>query len=171
MFSVSHTIPILTRRRFVTHMMYFWNFSDLDTLKREIDRTFEQFFPRSAWAAHPMHFMPGKAARAYPLINISEDKENVYVEALAPGVEPSSLEASVVKNILTLSGEKAALEGVKPEAFHRTERTPGKFVRNVELPYEVNTKNVKADYTEGILVVTLPKAEEAKPRQITVNIS
>jgi len=151
-------------------MMYFWNFGDLDNLKREIDRTFEQFYPRNPWMNHPMYFQPGKAARAYPLINISEDKNALYVEALAPGVDPKTLEASVVRNTLILSGEKPGIPEIKSEAFHRTERTPGKFVRNVELPSEVNTKAVKADYADGILVVTLPKAEEAKPRQITVNV-
>jgi HSP20 family protein len=149
-----------------------WNpWQALDALRREIDQSFER---TGVQLPPPFRsvFLPGRAARAYPLINLHEDKDTVYIEALAPGLDPASLNVSVVRNILTLSGEKprAATE-VKPEAFHREERAAGKFVRNIDLPVEVDESKVKAEYKNGLVLVTLPKAEKAKPRQISVQVA
>jgi HSP20 family protein len=148
-----------------------WNpWQALDALRREIDQSFE----RTGVQLPPFRsaFLPGRAAREYPLINLHEDKDTVYIEALAPGLDPASLNVSVVRNTLTLSGEKprAATE-VKPEAFHREERAAGKFVRNIALQVEVDESKVKAEYKNGLVLVTLPKAEKAKPRQISVQVA
>ena len=112
------------------------------------------------------------SARRYPLINLYTDTEAMYVEALAPGVEPDTLTVSVVGNILSIAGEKRRVAGdVKPEAFHRSERATGKFVRHIALPSEVDENTVQADYTHGLLTVTLPKTAKAKPKQIAVQLS
>jgi HSP20 family protein len=142
----------------------------LEALRRELDRVFdgtetrnEPFF-RTA-------FLPGRAARRYPLINLYEDKDAVYLEALAPGVDPATLNLSVVGNTLSITGEKRRVAGdVKPEAFHRSERATGKFVRHLQLPAEVDEGRVRADYKDGLLIITLPKAEKAKPKQIAVQV-
>jgi HSP20 family protein len=142
----------------------------LEALRRELDRVFdgtdtrnEPFF-RTA-------FLPGRAARRYPLINLYEDKDAVYLEALAPGVDPATLNLSVVGNTLSITGEKRRVAGdVKPEAFHRSERATGKFVRHLQLPVEVDEGKVRADYKDGLLIITLPKAERAKPKQIAVQV-
>jgi HSP20 family protein len=149
-----------------------WNpWQGLESLRHEVNRAFEDFgfrtepFSRSA-------FLPGRAARRYPLINLHEDRDQVYVEALAPGVDPASLQLTVVRNTLTITGEKRRVPGeVKPEAFHRSERATGKFVRSIELPVEVDENTVKADYQNGLLVVTLPKTEKARPKQINVQVA
>ena len=96
----------------------------------------------------------------------------MYIEALTPGVDPQSLNVTVVKNRLTISGEKSRIAGeVRPEAFHRSERANGKFVRTVDLPVEVNDGAIEAEYKNGLLVVTIPKAEKAKPKQINVKVA
>jgi HSP20 family protein len=146
-----------------------WN--NMEALRREIDRAFTQFDFRPAPSFHTA-FLPGRAARRYPLINLHEDRDTLYVEALAPGVDPASLELSVVDHTLTISGEKQRHpEAIKPEAFHRSEREAGRFMRSIELPREVDTASVKADYHNGLLLVTLPKSERAKPKQITVQVA
>lgn len=149
-----------------------WNpFQDMDALRREIDQAFQNFGIRTT-PGFRTAFLPGRAARQYPLINLHEDKDTVYVEALAPGLDPASLNLSVMRNTLTIAGEKQRVSGeVNPEAFHRSERAAGKFVRTVDLPVEVDEGKVKAEYTNGLLVVTLPKAERAKPRQIDVQVA
>jgi HSP20 family protein len=153
--------------------MAYWDpFREMEKLRSEFDRLFgtlgEWSFPFSR-----VSFLPGRAARQYPLVNISEDKDNYYIEAMAPGVNPKSVDLSVVNNRLTISGEKlmagAGIE-VSPESYHRSERAAGGFNRTVELPTEVDPDKVKADYKNGLLLVTLPKSEKAKPKQITVNV-
>ena len=144
---------------------------DLDALRREIDRTFEEFWsdrlPRTWRGA----FLPGRAARQYPLVNLTEDEGNVYVEALAPGVDPKSLDLSVVHGTLTIKGEKPGLAQVSAEAYHRNERAAGRFVRSIELPAEVDPAKIHADYRNGLLLVTLPKSEKAKPKQISISVA
>jgi len=144
-------------------------FREMDELRREIDRTVEEFWggrrpQRWRWA-----FLPGRAARQYPLVNLSEDKDHFYVEALAPGLDPASLELSIDRQVLTIAGEKKGPENVSDEAYHRSERAAGRCARRVELTGSVDVGAVKADYRNGLLLITLPKAPEAKPRQIPIS--
>ena len=152
-----------------------WNFfNELDALRREVERAFEQHggAERRPRPFSPMSFLPGLSARAYPLLNVSEDADNVYVEALAPGVAPESLDITVQQDILRIAGEKQPIsEDVKLEAFHRNERGAGQFVRTVRLNTAVEADKVAADYANALLLVTLPKAVEAKPKQITVKVA
>ena len=150
-----------------------WNlFDEVEALRREVERAFESHgadrWPRPF---SRVSFLPGLAARAYPLLNLSEDRDNVYIEALAPGVDPDSLEITVVDGTLRIAGEKQPLsEDVKPQAWHRNERSAGRFVRTVTLNTPVNNDAVTADYRNGLLLITLPKSEKAKPKQITVSV-
>jgi HSP20 family protein len=149
-----------------------WNpFEDMAALRREIDRAFSEF-GRGENPLYKVAFLPGTGPRRYPLINLSEDKDKLYVEALTPGVDPKSLNVTVMQNRLTLSGEKSPIgSDVKPEAFHRNERASGKFLRALDLPVEVDDVNVQAEYKNGLLLVSIPKAEKAKPKRITVNVA
>nr|NIQ93207.1 Hsp20/alpha crystallin family protein [Desulfuromonadales bacterium]NIR33245.1 Hsp20/alpha crystallin family protein [Desulfuromonadales bacterium]NIS39552.1 Hsp20/alpha crystallin family protein [Desulfuromonadales bacterium] len=94
----------------------------------------------------------------------------LYVEALVPGIDAENLELSVMRGVLTLSGERKAENG-KEKTWHRRERGAGKFMRTVELPVEVDADKVKAEYANGVLTVTLPKAESAKPKRISIEAS
>jgi len=118
-----------------------WNTWDLlnevDALHREIDRVFRGV-DQGEWDPSRFAFLPGRAARSYPMMNLYEDGEEYLAEALAPGLNPDSLEVAIQKNMLTISGEKAGLKDVKPEAFHRAERAAGKFVRTISLGSEVD---------------------------------
>ncbi len=148
-----------------------WNpFADMEALRQEIDRAFQDFGLGQA-PSRRVAFLPGREPRHYPLINLLEDKNNVYVEALTPGVDPESMNVTVMQNRLTLSGEKTRIRNVEPQAFHRNERASGKFVRTIDLPVEVDEARIQAEYKNGLLVVTLPKAEKAKPKQITVKVA
>ena len=150
----------------------FWDpLRELEAIRRQFDRLFSN---AGDWDRpfSRISFLPGLAARNYPLMNVSEDKDNVYVEALAPGLDPDTLQISVLQDTLRISGEKAALnDNIKPEAFHRRERAAGKFVRTMALPVEVNSDAVSAEYKNGILMITLPKTEKAKPKQIQVTVN
>jgi HSP20 family protein len=154
--------------------MVTWDlFQELDRMRRDLDRLFDDSGARHwAFPFSRFSFLPGRASRAYPLFNLSEDRDNYHVEALAPGIEPESLQVSVVRNQLTVSGEKNhGLEKVETENVHRNERAGGKFVRVVELPAAVEESKVKAQYRDGILTITLPKVEAAKPKQIEVKVA
>ena len=151
--------------------MAIWGpFADLDELRRELERTLQD-----AWAERPRAwrgaFLPGRAARQYPLVNVSEDPANVYVEGLAPGVEPKSLDLTVIQGSLVIRGEKPGLAQVTAEAYHRNERAAGRFVRSIELPAEVDAARIRAEYRNGLLLITLPKSEAAKPRKIEVSVA
>lgn len=148
-----------------------WNlFADMDALRDEIDRTIENFGFGRVPSRGPA-FLPGREPRRYPLINLMEDKDNLYIEALTPGVDPKTINVSALQNRLTLSGEKSGLKDIRPEAFHRNERASGKFVRTIDLPMEVDEAKIQAEYKNGLLLLTLPKAEKAKPKQITVKVN
>ena len=149
-----------------------WNtFGGLDELRREIDRTFESFWSDRRPQSWRVAFLPGRAARQYPLVNLSEDEGHLYIEALAPGVDAKTLDLSVVQGTLTIKGEKPGLAQVSAEAYHRNERAAGRFVRSIELPVGVDAARVHADYRNGLLLVTLPKSEAAKPKQIPISVA
>jgi HSP20 family protein len=151
-----------------------WNpFRELEALRREVERAFESFgFEQWTGPFRRTAFLPGVAPRTYPLVNVSEDRDNVYVEALAPGLDTGTLEVLVLRDTLRITGEKQALApDINPDAYHRSERSAGKFVRTVTLPVEVDGDKVKAQYENGLLLITLPKAEVAKPKQIAIQVS
>jgi HSP20 family protein len=149
-------------------------FRDLDVLRREVERAFEDFGGGFGWNRpfSRVAFLPQLSARAYPLLNLSEDRDNVYVEALAPGLDSESIEVTVVNDTLRIAGEKSPIrDAVKPEAFHRNERGAGRFVRTLSLPAAIDGDRVSAEYKDGLLRLTLPKHEQAKPRQIAVSVA
>jgi HSP20 family protein len=93
------------------------------------------------------------------------------VDALAPGLEPEALSVSVSADQLIISGEKKALpKDIKSEYIHRSERATGQFARSLSLSVGVESDRVQANYTNGVLNITLPKMEAVKPKQIQVKV-
>ena len=104
----------------------------------------------------------------FPPMNVTQDDDNFYLRAEVPGIKPSELSISAVRNRVSLSGKREIQPEHERVSYHRRERAEGSFNRTVTLPTEVDAARVDARYADGILTLTLPKAEEAKPRQITV---
>jgi HSP20 family protein len=106
-------------------------------------------------------------SRAFPGVNLWEEGDTAYLEAELPGLSMSDLEMYVVGKTLTLSGERK-ISPPENAAYHRRERTAGKFERTLTLPWDIDAAKVEAKLQDGVLTVKLPKAESAKPRKIVV---
>ncbi|MEY2480003.1 MAG: hypothetical protein QOI04_930 [Verrucomicrobiota bacterium] len=104
-----------------------------------------------------------------PALDIYQDNDNVVAIIELPGMRKEDIEISLQDGMLTISGERKS-ESSNGHKAERTERLTGKFRRSVTLPTQVDANKVNASYKDGILTVTLPKAEEAKPKQIKVNV-
>lgn len=144
----------------------------LEAVRREIERALDRGDVREwRFPFSPISFLPGRAARVYPLLNLNEDSEGFHIVALAPGVDPKSINVEVTGDQLTISGEKPVADtSISPEAYHRNERAAGRFVRTVTLPGDIDADKITASYKQGLLHLTLPKAETAKPKQIEVKV-
>lgn len=129
-------------------------FEELERMKRQMDWL-------SGGLSRGLFGQP--AAGVFPLMNVTEDKDNYYVRA--------ELDISVTGDTLSIAGErKLPVEDEKAQ-YHRREREAGRFSRIFNLPAQIDAGKVEARCTDGVLTVTLPKAEAAKPKQITVKAS
>lgn len=130
-----------------------------EEMKREMDRLFNGF-SRGA---------NGHSLRAghFPPVNVWETGESLFVEAEVPGFAMQDLEVEVIGHELCIKGNRKPLEG-EDLAFHRQERGFGEFARFLTLPSDVKAEKIGAVLKDGVLTITLPKAEEAKARKITV---
>jgi len=138
------------------------SFDELERMRRQMDLLAEGL-TRGSWRE--------PAAGVFPLMNVTEDKDNYYVRAELPGLKADDLNISVTGDTLSISGErKISVEDEKAQ-YHRREREAGKFSRIVSLPAQMDTGKVEAHCNEGVLTVVLPKAEAVKPRQIAVKAS
>jgi len=136
-------------------------FREMDRLQRQMSRLLEESFgPGLAL------WRPG----VYPLVNISEDKDHLYVRAELPGINPKDLEITIHQGNLILRGERKIPAEGKEVNYHRRERESGFFRRVVALPTRVKPEKVDASFKDGILTVTLAKPEEIKPRQIKIKV-
>lgn len=105
-----------------------------------------------------------------PATDVFEDKDTVKIVAEVPGVRPEDVKISLENNLLTIRGEKRQQAEEKTERVHRYERTYGSFERAYSLPTTVDPDKIAASYTNGLLTVTIPKAERARPREIPVKV-
>ena len=111
------------------------------------------------------------SAGVFPLMNVTEDKDKYYVRAELPGLKADDLDISVTGDTLSISGERKLPAEDKKAQYHRREREAGRFSRIVTIPSQIDTGKVEARCADGVLTVTLPKAEAAKPKQISVKAS
>jgi len=110
------------------------------------------------------------APRAWiPPVDIYETGDSLVLKAELPGINPDDVEISVEDSTLYLKGERKFEKEVKEEGLHRVERSYGTFTRSFALPNTIDADKVKAEYQNGILILTMPKREEAKPRSIKIN--
>jgi len=148
-------------KRMLDFPNYGWRsaFDDLERMRRDMDRLFGQVVGRAYWPTH---------AGVFPLVNISEDRENFYISAELPGLESKEIQISASGKNLTLAGERKIASQGEHVKYHRREREGGQFSRVIALPNEIEADNVEATYSNGILSITVPKAAAAKPKQIAV---
>lgn len=138
-------------------------FRDLRTLQEEVNRLFstnltrgfgEEGIGRGAWV---------------PSVDIFENKDQIVLEAELPGMKREDFELTVENNVITLRGERRFEKQDDTDNYHRVERSYGSFTRSFTLPHSVSAEGANAEYTNGVLRVTLPKREEAKSRRIEIS--
>ena len=121
-------------------------------------RDLERIFDESMWEG--VDFIPA--------IDVYQDKDNVVVEASITGIDPEKVDISIENDVLTISGHKEEKSEVKREDYYRKEMRSGSFSRSVILPMMVKGSEAEATYEKGVLKISIPKAEEAKPKKIAV---
>jgi HSP20 family protein len=145
-------------RPFGSSMDRWGNVSDIQT---EVNRLFDNFFGRSSAAG----------GRAWaPPVDLYETKDDLVLTIEVPGVREKDVTVSITGDLLSVKGERRFEGEGKDHQFLHVERAYGKFERLVQLPIPVQTDKVKAVYRDGVLEITLPKAEEIKPKEIKVDI-
>jgi HSP20 family protein len=144
-------------------------FRELGTLQEQMNRLFNESF-RGVPPGHGAEEDWALGGSWAPAVDIYEQGGNIVLKAEVPGVDPKDVGILVENNVLTLQGERKFDEEVKKESYHRVERSYGTFTRSFTLPNVVDIDKIKAEHKDGVLRVTLPKKEEAKPRQIQINV-
>ncbi|WP_062132267.1 Hsp20/alpha crystallin family protein [Demequina aestuarii] len=106
-----------------------------------------------------------------PALDVEENEEGFTLHVEIPGVSPDQVDVSIEENVLTVAGQRDFYEESNPDGFKRVERRFGRFHRAVRLPDRVDPDHIEAAYRDGLLTITVPKAESAKPRRIQVATS
>ena len=133
-------------------------------IQRGINRMFSDFFREGMWDEE---MIPSKWS---PPVDIAEKDTEYVVKVELPGVAKDDVKISTVDNVLTIRGEKKEEKESKGSNYHRVERAYGSFQRSFTLPTTVKSDRIEASFKDGMLTITLPKAEEAKPKMIEVKI-
>ncbi len=132
------------------------------TLRDAMDHLFDEAFTRP-WIARD-----GDSTAYAPAIDMYQTQDDVVVKAAIPGFKQEDVQINVTGDVLTIKGETRENNEVKEKAYHIREQRWGSFERSVELPTLVTAEKAKAEFENGLLTITLPKAEEVKPKTITV---
>jgi HSP20 family protein len=140
---------------------YGWRsaFDELERMRRDIDRHFGPSAGQAYWPTH---------AGVFPLVNVTEDQDYFYIRCEIPGMKSEEINIFATGRNLTISGERKITSEGKNVRYHRRERDDGNFSRAIALPNEIQVNKIEAEYVDGILSISIPKAEETKPTQIVV---
>ncbi|KPL91564.1 Hsp20/alpha crystallin family protein [Levilinea saccharolytica] len=134
---------------------------EMMSLREAMDRLFDDAFTR------PVSM---RDLSAMPLIDLSEDDDEITVKAVLPGLKPEDVQISVTADVLTIKGEFKNEDESKNRNYLIRERRFGSFERMMQLPTEVQTEKAHADFADGILTIRLPKAEAVKPKSISIKV-
>jgi HSP20 family protein len=137
-------------------------FRGATTLQDQINRLFNEGFERASEESNLTAWAPA--------VDIYETEHELVVKADLPDVDSKDLDIRVENNILTIRGERQFEKNVNQDNYLRVERAYGAFSRSFSLANTVNSEAIKADYQNGVLTLSIPKREEAKPKQIKVNV-
>ena len=138
-------------------------FRDLNTMQDRMNRMFED----ATRGGSPDD--PASTTSWSPSVDIFETDAAITVKAEVPGVRQDDNDLSLENNVLTLKGERRFEKDTKDENYHRIERAYGTFSRSFSIPAVVDSGSIAADYKEGVLTITLPKSEKARPKQIAIS--
>jgi HSP20 family protein len=136
-------------------------FSQIEQMRRDMARISSALFGGPQSGVLP--------SGVFPAVNIHEDKENFYIRAELPGISNQDLDLQVTGRNLSIAGERNIESQGDGVRYHRKEREAGKFNRVIGLPGDIDADKIDAKVVNGMLTITLPKSEAAKPRQIAVN--
>ena len=138
---------------------------DLLSIRDDMNHLFDNFF--TGWPEPRKGLLEGEWA---PSIDVSETDDEITVTAELPGVKQEEVDITIADDVLTLKGEKKEEKEVKEKNYHRIERSYGSFQRSISLPAGVQADKATATYKDGVLIIAVPKAEEAKPKQIKIDV-
>lgn len=145
-------------------------YRELETMRRNMDKLFGSFFETAPGRDRPLwHRL--KPEIVVPNIDMYDKKDKIVVKAELPGMTKDHIDLTINDGSLTLKGEVKKEEEVKEEDYYSRERSYGSFTRILTLPAAVDESKAKAKFKDGILEITLPKKEEAKPKEIKVEVS
>jgi HSP20 family protein len=148
-----------------------WNpFGELNQLQDRINRAFSDTYGRGSGPTHHDEGLMTTGEWAPPVDIYQNADQELVLKAELPDIVPDDIELSVNNDTLTISGEKRLTNEVKEDQFHRIERRYGTFSRSFSLPSSVDAAKISAEHKNGVLTVRLPAREEAKPRQIKVDV-
>ena len=139
-------------------------FRELEALERRFDDIFGRPSLPSIWRR-----IPTEERGWAPAIEVFDREDKFVVKAEVPGIKAEDIDISVVGDILTIKGEKKAETEVKEEDYYCCERSYGSFYRSIALPSDVDANKIEANYEDGVLEVSLPKAPEVKPKKVAVS--
>lgn len=129
-----------------------------------MDRLWDSFFDRGG------RRKTEEATDWVPTLDISETKDDLVIKAEVPGLEPKDIDISLSDGILTIKGEKKEEREEKEEDYYLMERCYGSFARSIQLPKRVQSDKIQATYKNGVLKIVLPKSEEAKKKEIKIQV-